>query len=69
MSLREYPQPDEDDVYGDELLADAMECSACGCTQDDACVTDDGPFTWAEPGLCTACADPFPNLRSAGFAY
>ncbi len=40
------------------LLRDdgAEKCRSCGCTQDNACVTEEGPCAWAEPGLCTACA-------------
>lgn len=32
-----------------------MFCRRCGCSQYDAC---DGGCDWAEPYLCTACADP-----------
>jgi hypothetical protein len=46
-------------------------CRECGCTENDACVDDAGrACSWAEPDLCTACADvglPFPNLQRAGF--
>jgi hypothetical protein len=31
-----------------------MFCRRCGCSQYDAC---DGGCDWAEPYLCTACAD------------
>jgi len=30
-------------------------CRVCGCTEDNACVDDDGPCGWAEDDLCTAC--------------
>jgi hypothetical protein len=33
----------------------ALACRVCGCTEDHACETDEGPCAWAEPGLCTAC--------------
>lgn len=33
-----------------------MSCRECGCTDDDACITDTGPCAWAEDDLCTACA-------------
>ena len=38
-------------------------CRGCGCDDDHACVTDDGPCAWAlldvmmPTGVCTACAD------------
>ncbi|MDD3491929.1 MAG: hypothetical protein PHZ19_00335 [Candidatus Thermoplasmatota archaeon] len=32
------------------------ECRVCGCTEDNACVTDDGPCYWVEEDLCSACA-------------
>ncbi len=31
-------------------------CRVCGCTNDRACVTPDGPCYWVEPDLCSACA-------------
>lgn len=40
-------------------MADTAEgdrCRRCGCTDDRACATEDGPCSWAEPGLCSACA-------------
>jgi hypothetical protein len=30
-------------------------CRICGCWEDEAC---DGGCAWAEPDLCSACADP-----------
>lgn len=32
-------------------------CRVCGCTEDQACMTEDGPCGWAnkERTLCTAC--------------
>jgi hypothetical protein len=33
-----------------------MKCRVCGCTEDNACVTDDGPCFWVEEDLCSACA-------------
>src|SRR5581483_3815069 len=33
-------------------------CRRCGCTNDDGCeVTDEIMCEWAEPGLCTVCAE------------
>jgi hypothetical protein len=46
-----------------------MLCRECGCTDGRPCMTDDGPCGWSEPGLCTACDDPFPNFRAAGFEF
>jgi hypothetical protein len=37
-------------------------CRGCGCTENDACVTEDGPCSWllfdieTPTGFCTACA-------------
>ena len=35
---------------------DAPACRECGCTENNACVTDGEPCHWAEPDLCSACA-------------
>lgn len=32
-----------------------MICQVCGCTEDDACVTADGPCSWASEFLCSRC--------------
>jgi hypothetical protein len=35
----------------------ARKCRACGCTDEHACITDDGsPCFWVEGDLCSACA-------------
>jgi hypothetical protein len=31
-------------------------CRRCGCTDDRACQTEDGPCFWVEDDLCSACA-------------
>lgn len=36
-------------------LFHTQRCRVCGCTQDRACETDNGPCDWAEVDLCTAC--------------
>ena len=34
-------------------------CRKCGCTNNYACVDENGDTChWAEPDLCSACADP-----------
>ncbi len=34
------------------------ECEECGCTDDDACVDDEGQrCSWVREGLCSACAE------------
>ena len=38
------------------VRASERACRVCGCTQDHACVTDDGPCAWVEADLCSACA-------------
>ncbi len=30
-------------------------CRECRCTEDDACVGDQGPCTWVEDDLCSSC--------------
>jgi hypothetical protein len=32
-------------------------CRVCGCTEENACVTLNGPCQWAEEDLCTACVE------------
>lgn len=34
----------------------ARRCTECGCTDDRACITDEGPCWWAAYDLCSACA-------------
>lgn len=31
------------------------KCRVCGCTWNNACVTDGEPCYWVEPNLCSAC--------------
>lgn len=31
-------------------------CRECGCTDARACMTSEGPCSWAEDDLCSACA-------------
>lgn len=34
-------------------------CSLCGCTNDNACLTQDGPCHWAAAEICSSCwVDP-----------
>jgi hypothetical protein len=33
------------------------KCRVCGCTNDKACITPEGPCSWVEWDLCSACAD------------
>jgi len=30
-------------------------CKVCGCTDDNACITEEGPCHWVMRGLCSAC--------------
>lgn len=32
-------------------------CRVCGCTDHRACMTMDGPCSWVELDLCSACDD------------
>lgn len=39
-----------------------LACRVCGCTDEHACVLDDGnTCAWAEDGLCTACVSERPE--------
>ncbi|MFN3464445.1 MAG: hypothetical protein ACK4X1_10240 [Terricaulis sp.] len=42
---------------GQQHLTSLFCCVACGCTEDRACVGDDGPCAWAtrNPPTCTEC--------------
>lgn len=42
-----------------ENQADPGKCRVCGCTEDQACMTDDGPCHWADESqtLCSGCAE------------
>lgn len=42
-----------------QLHDEGRICSLCGCTEDEACVTDEGPCSWVRPRLCSACAQRF----------
>jgi hypothetical protein len=38
-----------------------MKCGRCGCTDERACVLEDGdggemPCSWVLPGVCSGCA-------------
>ncbi len=33
----------------------SRSCRVCGCTQDMACMTPEGPCYWVEYDLCSAC--------------
>lgn len=37
------------------------KCRVCGCTEEKACTTPQGPCYWVEDDLCSACA---PAVRS-----
>lgn len=34
---------------------DVAFCRVCGCSENDACETGEGPCSWVEPDLCSAC--------------
>lgn len=36
---------------------EAQVCRYCGCTNEQACETGNGPCHWVEPDLCSACAE------------
>lgn len=39
-------------------------CKLCGCTDDRACMTPNGPCHWVKKDLCSACARPRETLIS-----
>ena len=43
-------------VCGNEYCQAERICRVCGCTQEHACETDEGPCYWVEDDLCSACA-------------
>jgi len=47
---------------------DEWKCRRCGCTEFDPCFTDDGPCSWIEENLCSACVttEDFERWRSPG---
>ncbi len=42
-------------------MDDVRKCRICGCTWDNACMTEEGPCHWVETDLCSACADKEPE--------
>ena len=47
---------DVDDQITDGILdEDTRRCVHCGCTEDEPCITLDGPCGWAGEDVCTAC--------------
>lgn len=37
-----------------------MQCKICGCTEDNPCMTAEGPCHWAMTGLCSECLVELP---------
>lgn len=31
------------------------KCRVCGCTYNNACVTENGPCSWVDEDLCSVC--------------
>jgi hypothetical protein len=44
-----------------EFLESQRKCRVCGCTNDNACMTDKGPCSWVAPDLCSACEGSVTN--------
>ena len=38
-----------------------MQCKICGCTDDNPCVTAEGPCSWTMTGLCSECVVVIPE--------
>ena len=38
---------------------DGRRCRGCGCTETQACMTDNGPCAWVAPDVdyCTGCME------------
>jgi hypothetical protein len=36
-------------------MSEIAKCRVCGCTEDHACLTEEGPCYWVEDDLCSAC--------------
>jgi hypothetical protein len=54
----------------EDEIDDAMDaCTVCGCTDDDPCMTSEGPCSWVSGGLCSACVPPALARDAEGFAF
>jgi len=42
--------------HPDPLPQGERECRVCGCTDRNACTSEEGPCFWLEETLCSACA-------------
>jgi hypothetical protein len=40
----------------DATVGVALACRGCGCTEEQACVTPEGPCYWVDADLCSGCA-------------
>lgn len=40
-----------------EVYSVPQKCRVCGCTENNACLTEAGACSWVEPDLCSACHD------------
>jgi hypothetical protein len=45
-------------------MSGVRTCRVCGCTDDRACVTADGPCHWVEDSLCSACVASLDHVVS-----
>jgi len=54
----DWEDEDDEDPDGDDGADGEQRCRVCGCTNEQACKTDDGPCCWIEVDLCSACVDP-----------
>lgn len=44
------------------VVAKVRTCRVCGCTDERACMTIEGPCYWVAEDLCSACAFNLPRL-------
>jgi hypothetical protein len=42
-----------------------MTCRICGCTDFEACRTEEGPCYWVSENLCSECAETSEQLHEA----
>lgn len=51
------------------MMPAVRACRKCGCTDDNACMTDEGPCRWVGPELCSACeSEPKPQKAQRAIA-
>lgn len=58
MTIRPYVRASaQPDFFERTRRGVTRRCQVCGCTEDKACRTGDGPCFWVGPTLCSACEE------------